>query len=255
MKKRILSLILTVAMMLSVMAILPISVSAEEATFNGTTQLTIYNNADIAKFDEMVTAGTDFSGETVTLGNDLTLLSTFDGIGVAGKRFAGTFDGQGYTITANGHNVGDDHGLLEHHFSQITLVLGLQVAAPGYGIVELVVVLLQDLDGLGVGHMAEFVVQHIVQPVQQALIHKLVEEVHFLGGVLQHIGDDILDPTAKFFSRLPPCSSAVAGPVLMPWPPGVPRPAHVVIVSHWDPSQEEEVTNGRSSKNFLVKLQ
>ena len=112
MKKRILSLILTVAMMLSVMAILPISVSAEEATFNGTTQLTIYNNADIAKFDEMVTAGTDFSGETVTLGNDLTLLSTFDGIGVAGKRFAGTFDGQGYTITANGHNVGDDTGEL-----------------------------------------------------------------------------------------------------------------------------------------------
>ena len=112
MKKRILSLILTVAMMLSVMAILPISVSAEEevATFDGTTNLIIYNNADIATFDEMVTAGTDFSGKTVTLGNDLTLLSTFDGIGAAGKRFAGTFDGQGYTITCAGHTVGDDLG-------------------------------------------------------------------------------------------------------------------------------------------------
>lgn len=111
MKKRILSLILTVAMMLSVMAILPISVSAEEvATFDGTTNLTIKNNADIAEFDEMVTAGTDFSGKTVTLGNDLTLLSTFDGIGEAGKRFAGTFDGQGYTITCAGHTVTDDLG-------------------------------------------------------------------------------------------------------------------------------------------------
>ena len=111
MKKRILSLVLTVAMMLSVMTILPISVSAEEvATFDGTTNLTIKNNADIAKFDEMVEGGNSFAGVTITLGNDITLLNTFDGIGMAGKRFAGTFDGQGYTITADGHNVGDDTG-------------------------------------------------------------------------------------------------------------------------------------------------
>ena len=52
MKKRILSLFLTVAMMLSVMTILPLSVSAEEvATFDGETNLIIYNNADIEKFD------------------------------------------------------------------------------------------------------------------------------------------------------------------------------------------------------------
>ena len=113
MKKRILSLILTVAMMLSVMAILPISVSAEEvATFDGTTNLTIKNNADIARFDEMVEGGNSFAGVTITLGNDITLLKTFDGIGMAGKRFAGTFDGQGYTITADGHDVGDDTGEL-----------------------------------------------------------------------------------------------------------------------------------------------
>lgn len=114
MKKRILSLILTVAMMLSVMAILPISVSAEEvATFDGETNLTIKNYADIAKFDEMVEGGEDFDGVTIILGNDITLDSDFAGIGANNggwKRFAGTFDGQGYTITANGHNVGDDTG-------------------------------------------------------------------------------------------------------------------------------------------------
>ncbi|KAI4532182.1 hypothetical protein MG293_017447 [Ovis ammon polii] len=38
-------------------------------------------------------------------------------------------------------------------------------------------------------------------------------------------------------------------------PQRAPRLAHVVIVSHRDPSQGEEMTNGRSSKNFLVKLQ
>ena len=112
MKKRILSLVLTVAMMLSVMTILPISVSAEDATFDGTTNLTIKNYADIEKLDEMVEGGNSFAGVTITLGNDITLLSTFDGIGKAGVRFAGTFDGQGYTITADGHNVGDDTGEL-----------------------------------------------------------------------------------------------------------------------------------------------
>jgi len=113
MKKRILSLILTVAMMLSVMTILPISVSAEVATFDGETNLTIKNYADIAKFDEMVEGGEDFDGVTIILGNDITLASDFAGIGANNggwKRFAGTFDGQGYTITANGHNVGDDTG-------------------------------------------------------------------------------------------------------------------------------------------------
>lgn len=114
MKKRILSLFLTVAMMLSVMAILPISVNAEEvATFDGETNLTIKNYADIAKFDEMVEGGEDFDGVTIILGNDITLDSDFAGIGANNggwKRFAGTFDGQGYTITANGHNVGDDTG-------------------------------------------------------------------------------------------------------------------------------------------------
>ncbi len=33
----------------------------------------------------------------------------------------------------------------------------------------------------------------MVQPLQQALVHKAVEEVHFLGSVLQDIGNDILN--------------------------------------------------------------
>jgi len=99
MKKRILSLILTVAMMLSVMTILPISVSAEEATFS-TTQLTIYNVADFLEFERLVDNGTNFSGKTVKLGADIDLAGVaFDGIGAASsKPFSGSFDGQGYAI-------------------------------------------------------------------------------------------------------------------------------------------------------------
>ena len=44
-------------------------------------------------------------------------------------------------------------------------MLGLKVAAPGYLVVELVIVLLQDLNGLGVGHTAELGIYDVVQAV------------------------------------------------------------------------------------------
>ena len=50
---------------------------------------------------------------------------------------------------------------------------------------ELIVVAFQNFDGLGVGHMAEFGGQHMVQPVQETFVHKLVEEVHFLRGLFR----------------------------------------------------------------------
>ena len=88
--------------------------------------------------------------------------------------------------------VGDEDGLLKDDFGQIPLVLGLQVAAPADGVLELVVVILQQSNGIGVGDAAEVVVQNVVQTVQQTLIHKLVEEGHFLGSMLQNIGNDVL---------------------------------------------------------------
>ena len=44
-------------------------------------------------------------------------------------------------------------------------MLSLKVAAPGYLVVELVVVLFQDLNGLGVGNAAELGVHNIVEAV------------------------------------------------------------------------------------------
>ena len=60
-------------------------------------------------------------------------------------------------------------------------------------ILELVIVRLEQGNGLGVGHMAEVGRHDVVQALQQALIHELVEEAHLLRSVFQHIGDDILD--------------------------------------------------------------
>lgn len=107
MKKRILSLILTVAMMLSVMTILPISVSAEENTFDiseyDTTEIfTISTATDLVNFQNAVsTSGKTFAGKTVELAADIDLQGvTWEGIGItSGKPFSGNFDGNGHTIS------------------------------------------------------------------------------------------------------------------------------------------------------------
>ena len=72
-------------------------------------------------------------------------------------------------------------------------MLGLQVTAPGYLVVKLIVVLFEDPDCFRVGHMAEVGVEHMVEAVQKALVNELVKEVHFLRRILQDITDDVLE--------------------------------------------------------------
>ena len=103
MKKRILSLLLTVAMMLSVMTILPISVSAETNTFNANDESPLISTAaDLVAFAAAVDGGNNFSGKTVKLAADIDLsgVENFSDIGAASsKPFSGSFDGQGHAIT------------------------------------------------------------------------------------------------------------------------------------------------------------
>ena len=70
-------------------------------------------------------------------------------------------------------------------------MLGLQVAAPEYLVLKLIVVLHENVHSLGVGHMAELGIHHRVQALQQALVHKLVKELHFLRRMLHHIADHV----------------------------------------------------------------
>ena len=87
----------------------------------------------------------------------------------------------------------DEDGALEFLLGEVALVLGLQITAPGYLIVEFIVVLLEDLDGIGIGHMSEIGVEDMVEAVQKALVDELVEEVHLFGCILQHIADDVFE--------------------------------------------------------------
>lgn len=65
--------------------------------FNKYPRLTVSDNAEINKLAEFVNAGNTMEGVTITLQNDVTLGSM---IGSSGKRFCGTFDGNGKTITS-----------------------------------------------------------------------------------------------------------------------------------------------------------
>lgn len=105
MKKRALSLLLATVMILSTLVIIP--VTAETNTFNAndaTPKITTL--ADLNAFDEAVEDGNTFAGTTIQLAADIELTSDFKGIGTndGGKKgFGGIFDGQGHTITMNGH--------------------------------------------------------------------------------------------------------------------------------------------------------
>ena len=59
---------------------------------------TIDNNTDWQNFGTVVTCGYDYSGKTVTLGNNVSVSTV---VGTADRPFAGTFDGQGNTLTVN----------------------------------------------------------------------------------------------------------------------------------------------------------
>ena len=74
-----------------------------------------------------------------------------------------------------------------------TLMFGLQVTAPLHLVFKLVVVLLQDLDRLGIGHSAELAVHDLLKTFDQALLDEAVKELHLLGSILQDVADQVLD--------------------------------------------------------------
>jgi hypothetical protein len=72
-------------------------------------------------------------------------------------------------------------------------VLGLDIHAPLHGVLELLVVLFQDLNGLGVADAGELAVCHQLQTLDKTLVDELVKEGHLVRAVVQHIADDVLD--------------------------------------------------------------
>ena len=112
MKKRLISLLLTLAMVLSMLVVVPaVTATAAANTFNASdAEPLITTRADFLAFESAVEGGNDFAGKTVKLGGDIYLGTGFDGVGTCtGKPFSGNFDGQGHTISYHGYlNSGAD---------------------------------------------------------------------------------------------------------------------------------------------------
>lgn len=99
-KRRILCVVLTLAMVLSMLVIVP-AVSASAAdTYNASDNpVRISTTADLKAFRNAVNAGTDFTDKTVKLEADIDISdSDWTPIGTWANPFKGTFDGQGRTI-------------------------------------------------------------------------------------------------------------------------------------------------------------
>ena len=58
--------------------------------------------------------------------------------------------------------IGYEYRSLEFFLRQVSLMLSLQIASPEYLVIEFVVVFLQDLDRLGISHMTEIGVYHML---------------------------------------------------------------------------------------------
>ena len=87
--------------------------------------------------------------------------------------------------------VGNEYRTFKFLFCQVTLMFGLQIAAPAYLIFKLIVVFLKNGDGVRLGHMGVIRLSHVAQTLDETLIHKLIEELHLFRCIFQHIVDDI----------------------------------------------------------------
>ena len=89
--------------------------------------------------------------------------------------------------------VDHEDGLLVDHLGEVSLVLGLQIAAPGNGILELVTALDKKVNSLGIGYLFVIALCQHIQTLKKGLVHKAIEEVQLLGAGVQHVTDDVLD--------------------------------------------------------------
>lgn len=122
MKKRILSFISAIAVLIAALPALALPASADPQAWDGTADtswydgsdgFTIYTAEELAGLMSLISSGNDFNGKTVKLGADIVLntgdLSGWDETGTPSWRewfsrqqlfeFAGIFDGRGHTVS------------------------------------------------------------------------------------------------------------------------------------------------------------
>ena len=88
--------------------------------------------------------------------------------------------------------IGNEYSLLEYLFGEVSLVLGLEVAAPVNGIYELFARLFQQFDSLGISNSAEFVADEFFKSCFQTLFKVCVKESYLIGALFKYGTDNVL---------------------------------------------------------------
>lgn len=128
MKKRILTFVLSLVMILSCVTVSALAVEADNTWYGdgSATEYRIYDAADLLAFAAALKGGESFDGKTVYLCNDVVLNSgsaadwatnapknVYDALN-SSSRFSGTFDGQGYVISGLYTSGVKDTGLIPY---------------------------------------------------------------------------------------------------------------------------------------------
>ena len=100
MKRRILCFVLTMAMVLSMLVVLPAATVSADTYDASANPVLITTAADLKSFRDAVNGGNTFEGKVVKLCGDIDISdASWTPIARNGYAFCGSFDGQGHTIT------------------------------------------------------------------------------------------------------------------------------------------------------------
>ena len=86
-----------------------------------------------------------------------------------------------------------EHRTFVDFLCQIALMLCLQITAPGYFVIEFIIVLGKNVDCFRIGHTGKIIAYDIFQSLKKSLVHKIIEKGHLFRCIFQYIIDDIFE--------------------------------------------------------------
>ena len=89
--------------------------------------------------------------------------------------------------------IDDENRFFDEFFGEVSLVFGLKIAAPVDRIFELFARLFEKFYCLGVCDFAEIGIFNEIQPFEQSIVNKVVEEFHLFRSFFKNEVNDVFD--------------------------------------------------------------
>ena len=95
-----------------------------------------------------------------------------------------------------------EHRLVEHGFGNVSFVLGLQIAAPFYRVLEFHARLFQNVNSVGVVKNLELAVHNLLELFSESRLKSVLKEFDFVRALLEHGVDNELDELLGDFDNV-----------------------------------------------------